>query len=111
MTLELCIDKQTLLVKIIGELDHHTAEEIRNAIDFELDNNSVRNILFDFSDLTFMDSSGIGVLMGRYKKVSKRNGQVGIYHINPQVRRIFEISGLLGILKEYKNKKQALENI
>ena len=111
MQLELYTDKQTLFVKIIGELDHHTAEEIRNSIDFKLDNSSVKNILFDFSDLTFMDSSGIGVLMGRYKKVSKRKGQVGIYHINPQIRRIFEISGLPGILKEYKSKKQAIENI
>lgn len=111
MPLELWIDKQTLIVKIQGELDHHTAEEIRNQIDYELDNNRVKNILFDFSGLSFMDSSGIGVLMGRYKKASQRNGQVGLYHINPQVRRIFEISGLLRILKEYKSKEQALENM
>jgi stage II sporulation protein AA (anti-sigma F factor antagonist) len=111
MPLDLWIDKQTLFVKIQGELDHHTAEEIRNQIDFELDNNRVKNILFDFSGLSFMDSSGIGVLMGRYKKVTQRNGQAGIYHINPQVRRIFEISGLLRILKEFKSKEQALENM
>lgn len=111
MPLDLWIDKQTLFVKIQGELDHHTAEEIRNQIDFELDNNRVKNILFDFSGLSFMDSSGIGVLMGRYKKVSQRNGQAGIYHINPQVRRIFEISGLLRILKEFKSKEQAIENM
>ena len=111
MTLELWIDKQILFVKIKGELDHHTAKEIRNKIDFELDHNRVKNILFDFSELSFMDSSGIGVIMGRYKKISQKNGQVGIYHINPQVRRIFEISGLLRILQEFKSKEQAVDNM
>lgn len=111
MPLNLWIDSQTLIVKIQGELDHHTAEEVRDQMDAELDNNRIKNILFDFSELRFMDSSGIGVLMGRYKKISQRNGQAGVYNINPQVRRIFEISGLLRIFKEFKSKEDALENI
>ncbi|MCR1897794.1 anti-sigma F factor antagonist [Irregularibacter muris] len=111
MILSLSLNNKTLIVKIRGELDHHTAEEIRNEIDHELDNNAVKNILFDFSELSFMDSSGIGVLMGRYKKILQRNGQAGVYQINSQVRRVFEISGLLRILKEFESKEQALENI
>lgn len=111
MSLNLNVEKETLIVKIHGELDHHTAEEVRNEIDNELDNNRVKNILFDFSALNFMDSSGIGVLMGRYKKIAQKNGQAGVYLINPQVRRIFEISGLLRIFKEHSNKEEALKNI
>lgn len=111
MPLSLWVDNQTLIVKIQGELDHHTAEEIRYEMDTELDNNRIKNILFDFSELKFMDSSGIGVLMGRYKRISQRNGRAGVYNINPQVRRIFEISGLLRIFKEFKSKEEALENI
>src|SRR5690554_3716166 len=111
MSLNLSVEQETLIVKIQGELDHHTAEEVRSEIDNELDNNRVKNILFDFSALKFMDSSGIGVLMGRYKKISQKKGQAGVYYINPQVRRIFEISGLLRIFKEYSSKEEALENI
>ena len=58
-----------------------------------------------------MDSSGIGVLMGRYKKIAQRNGQAGVYKMNPQVRRIFEISGLSRIFKEFNTIDDAIENI
>lgn len=111
MKLDIFIEKKSLIVKIKGELDHHTAKEIRDKVDSQLDNNRVENILFDFSEVSFMDSSGIGVLMGRYKKISQRNGQAGIYSINSQIRRVIEISGLLRIMKEYKSKDQALENM
>jgi|SRR5690554_4993769 len=111
MPMDIRIYHDTLIVKIQGELDHHTAEEIRNKLDNELENNNIINILFDFSDLKFMDSSGIGVLMGRYKRISQRNGQAGVYQINPQVRRVFEISGLLRIFKEFNDIDEALENM
>nr|WP_200810728.1 anti-sigma F factor antagonist [Garciella nitratireducens] len=109
--MNLKIDKETLIVQIRGELDHHTAEEIRDKIDYELENGKIKNILFDFSKLSFMDSSGIGVLMGRYKKISQRNGQAGVFNVNPQIRRVFEISGLLRIFKEFDSKEHALENM
>ncbi len=111
MSLNLKIDNETLIVEIQGELDHHTAEKIRDEIDYKLNNDKVKNILFDFSGLSFMDSSGIGVLMGRYKKISQRNGQAGVYNINSQVRRVFEVSGLLRIFKEFESKEHALENM
>ena len=69
----------TLIVKIQGELDHHTAEGIRDELDNKLENQRIKNIIFDFSGLHFMDSSGIGVLMGRYKKIAQRNGHCLLY--------------------------------
>ena len=56
-----------LLLKLTGELDHHNAEKIRKKLDKEIISNGAQTVVFDLSGLTFMDSSGIGVLLGRYK--------------------------------------------
>jgi len=102
---------QNLIVRLDGELDHHTAEEIRNEIDKEIDKNNSKNIIFDLSNMNFMDSSGIGVVIGRYKKVSKLGGQAAVVHMNSRIERIFKMSGLLNIVKKYENKKQAIERL
>ena len=70
MEIELTGEKKLLTVRINGELDHHSAYEIRTATERELRRTGAINIAFDFSGLTFMDSSGIGVIMGRYKTVT-----------------------------------------
>jgi stage II sporulation protein AA (anti-sigma F factor antagonist) len=88
----------TLVISIIGELDHHTAEYIRQKIDSEIIKSTTKNIIFDFSKLTFMDSSGIGVIIGRYKNIQKLNGKAAIVNANQQIRRILEMSGLLRIM-------------
>jgi stage II sporulation protein AA (anti-sigma F factor antagonist) len=61
---------KTLIASITGEIDHHTSEDVRERIDRYIDNNSVKNIIFDLTNVMFMDSAGIGVIIGRYKKVS-----------------------------------------
>lgn len=71
MKFELARSGNLLIVQVAGELDHHFADEIRMRIDAEIMKPPIRNILFDFNRLSFMDSSGIGMIMGRYKK-SKR---------------------------------------
>ncbi|QEK12460.1 anti-sigma F factor antagonist [Crassaminicella thermophila] len=100
-----------LVIKLNGELDHHTAEEIRDEIDKEIDNNNVKNIIFDLEDMHFMDSSGIGVVIGRYKKVQKLGGQAAVINMNNRVERIFKMSGLFNIVKKFENKKEALERL
>ncbi len=56
-----------LIVTMAGELDHHSAEEVRNVIDDRLDRENLNKLILDFSKVNFMDSSGIGVVIGRYK--------------------------------------------
>ncbi len=58
-----------LIVTMTGELDHHSAEEVRNIIDDRLDREDLNKLILDFSKVNFMDSSGIGVVIGRYKKI------------------------------------------
>ncbi len=104
-----CTEKnRTLIVKISGEIDHCSANEIKYKTDKEYKLLNSKNILFDLSDVTFMDSSGIGVIMGRYKNVSLNGGIVGTTLINNELKKIFELSGLFKIIKYYKNTEEAL---
>ena len=77
-----------------GEIDHHSADRIRGDIDDELQLYDVKNLVFDFSDVTFMDSSGIGVVLGRYKKIRAMGGTVAIRGAGSLVRQILEMSGV-----------------
>jgi len=92
--LEYKIDKQghTLVAVLNGELDHHTAEYIRQKLDAEMMKSTTKNMVLDFSKVTFMDSSGIGVIMGRYKNIRKLNGKMSLAGINDKIKRIFEMS-------------------
>ncbi len=89
----------TLVVKIGGEIDHHTAGEFRSKIDKELNIKNIVNLVLDFDGVTFMDSSGIGAVVGRYKEISARGGKVMLIRVKPQVDKVLEISGLKTILE------------
>ena len=70
----------------------------------------IRNLIIDMKKLKFMDSSGLGVLLGRYKIISRRGGELGVVGINTQIDRIFVVSGLYKIIKAYDDLKQALND-
>jgi stage II sporulation protein AA (anti-sigma F factor antagonist) len=106
-------DKQNenLIVYMMGELDHHSAEEVRNKIDDRLDRESVNKLIMDFTNVTFMDSSGIGVVIGRFKKISLKKGTVCITNVNNSVKRVFDLSGMFKIINLYDSIEQALKSI
>ena len=89
----------TLVAKIDGEIDHHTAAMLKSELDREINLHKVLNLVLDFDGVTFMDSSGIGVIAGRYKEIKARGGKVMIIRVKPQVDKILEISGLKTILE------------
>ena len=91
--------KRAIVVKLMGELDHHAAAELRTAIDREFARVKALNIVFDFSALKFMDSSGIGVIIGRYKTVKSRNGNVYVTNVNETVSKLLDLAGLYKIIK------------
>ena len=88
----------TLVVKLEGEIDQSCAAEIRTDIDREIQLKNVRNLILDFAGVTFMDSSGIGVIIGRYKQIKARGGKTMIIRARPQVDKILELSGLKKIM-------------
>ena len=99
----------TLIANLIGELDHHSAEEVRVKIDDRISRENIRKLVLDFSGVTFMDSSGIGVIIGRYKKISMRSGEVNIISVSKSIKRVFELSGIFKIIKYYENLDEALK--
>jgi stage II sporulation protein AA (anti-sigma F factor antagonist) len=101
--------KDILIVSLKGELDHHHAAEIREFLDEKLKDPSIRHLILDLQSLHFMDSSGIGVFIGRYKTISKRGGQVCITNISPHLDRMLELSGLYRILKVFDTVKHAVD--
>ncbi|USG63589.1 anti-sigma F factor antagonist [Brevibacillus ruminantium] len=100
--------QDVLVVRLQGELDHHTAEELRGKVDDLLRQSSIRHIVLSLADLAFMDSSGIGVILGRYKQISARSGEMVVCSINPTIYRIFEMSGLFKVIKFRENEAEAL---
>ena len=87
-----------LILRMPAELDHHAAEFLKEEADGLILKYPVRSLVFDFSDTRFMDSSGIGVIMGRYQKMNYLGGEVAAIHVNKRIRRIFQLSGLYKIV-------------
>jgi stage II sporulation protein AA (anti-sigma F factor antagonist) len=100
-----------LILVLSGELDHHSAEEVRNKIDDIINRVGTNKVIMDFANVTFMDSSGIGVIIGRYKKLTMKNGTLCIIRVKGSVERVFELSGLFKIIKVYKTLEEAVNII
>jgi len=109
--LDVELKQDTLVVRPSGELDLGVADYLRGALEEALNQEQVRNIVFNLAGVSFVDSSGLGVLLGRYKRVSRNGGKVFIVSPQPQVRRILDLSGLLRIMSEFPSENEALEKI
>lgn len=83
-----------LMIRLPEEIDHLCSSEISRRADHMILDHEVNNVVFDFSDTKFMDSSGIGVLAGRYRKISCFGGKVYVIHADSRIRRILNMSGL-----------------
>ena len=77
-----------------GELDHHTAPKAREALERAIKPAAVKELVLDLSGITMMDSSGIGVIIGRYRSLSRRGGSVSICGASAQIGRILKMAGL-----------------
>ncbi|MEW6244691.1 MAG: anti-sigma factor antagonist [Bacillota bacterium] len=102
---------RVLVVAPHGELDLHTAEEFKRVTDRELERANARHIVVDCSGLTFVDSSGLGAILGRYKKVSQIGGQMVFAGVPEQTRSILRLSGILKIIPEHHDPKRAVRCI
>ncbi len=99
---------QALVVHLPRELDHHNCRNLRYETDLLLSENYIRRIIFDFSRTMFMDSSGIGLLLNRYKEMAASGGCVAICGAGPQVTRILNIGGLAALMPQYDTKEAAI---
>lgn len=95
--------EEGILIKIFGELDSSKCLVYRDKIHKEIAKNGPRFLLFDLKECSFIDSSGIGLILGRFNEVEKVHGNVGFINLSDYARKVIRISGLFSILKEYKN--------
>ena len=92
-------EKDKLLIfKITEDIDDHTVQKIRRRADYEIERYMPKRVIFDFDSVTFMDSAGIGLLIGRYKFTNLLGGQLEIANLTQSVRKIFEMSGILKLI-------------
>lgn len=95
------LEKQKMLIfKITEEIDEFKAKEIRRKADYEIERFMPKRVIFDFNRVSFMDSSGIGMIIGRYKQTAMLGGKMEITNLRPAVRKIFEMSGILKLISE-----------
>ena len=95
-----------LTASLCGELDHHGAVAVRTLIECEIQRQNPQKTVLDLTDLDFMDSSGLGLIMGRYALMQKLGGDFIISNPSDRVQRIFELSGLGRIIKIEKSKEK-----
>ncbi len=111
MEMEFVQRRSVLLVRLKGELDHHRAEQMRQKVDGELTRSRAAALLFNLAGLTFMDSSGVGALLGRYRRISAAGGRFAVCEVPPAVSKITEISGLARIIPFFEQEAEALQHL
>ena len=109
MNLEKKIERLTLILRLDGELDMHTASMVRQAIDIEIEKRGIRTVILNLQDVQFVDSSGLGVILGRYKKLLLLGGKLKITNVPPHIYKIMELSGLPKIISFYVDEAHAYE--
>lgn len=100
METKLRVSGDTMVVELAKELDHHNAVEIKEKIDAYIFRGEIKNIIFDFKNTVFMDSSGIGVILGRHRLLKGVGGVIGVTNINKTIDRIMVISGIYKIVEK-----------
>lgn len=94
MSVKIQFDGETLYCQLNGEIDHHTTLPIRLDIDDRIENCRPQKTVLDFTDVTFMDSSGIGLVMGRYKLLSEFNGKLEVTGLSNNAYKVMRLAGL-----------------
>ena len=92
-------EDKLLILKLTEEIDECTAQKIRRKADYEIERYMPRKVIFDFNSVTFMDSAGIGLIIGRYRIANMLGGTIEIANVTDSIKRVLELSGLLKIIK------------
>lgn len=101
--------RNTIIFTLEGELDQHTSASVREAMETEWEKKLVSQVILNMQNVTFMDSSGLGVILGRYKQINNANGKFVICCVNRQVEKVVELSGLKEIIDFYDTELAALQ--
>lgn len=111
LEMDLEVKDEVLCIRLEGELDHHTSGQLRERVEASLDENRIRHILLNLQGLRFMDSSGLGVILGRYKRIKNAGGEMVVCAISPSIKRLFEMSGMFKIIRLEESEAFALRKL
>lgn len=103
------IKNNNLIVRVRGELDLLIAKDFSQNIDKIILDNNIKHLILDLSKVTFIDSSGLGAILGRYKIIQQKGGRISIYGVIPSVYKILELSGILKIIPIIKENEMYFE--
>lgn len=99
MSVEIKVTGEVVTAYLKGEIDHHTAREMREEIDSAIELNMPSLLMLDFSAVSFMDSSGIGLVMGRYRNLLKSGAELHITGVSPNIYKVMRLAGLEKLAK------------
>lgn len=103
---------QALIATLTGELDLHTSPEFKEKITALIATHSqIKHLILNVQDLTFIDSSGLGVILGRYKELQERGGKLFFLQANPQIKRVLQLSGFQRISEFVNSMTEVLERV
>lgn len=105
------IEHGVLIISLQGELDHHAVEKIRDSIETQLAASHYQGLVMSFRNINFMDSSGLGLILGRLRSISQRGGHMALCEVNPSLKKLFEMSGLLKVLPVYEAEDVAVQAV
>ncbi|MDR1159071.1 MAG: anti-sigma factor antagonist [Syntrophomonadaceae bacterium] len=100
----------TLIIRLVGELDLLVSEKLRDFIDIKITENKSRVLILNLEKVSFVDSSGLGVIIGRYKKISAKKGKMYIAGAQPMVEQILVLSGINKLIPLCRNEQEIMEN-
>lgn len=99
MSVEINVTGEVVTAYLSGEIDHHTAKGIRETVDNAVELNMPTLLILDFKDVSFMDSSGIGLVMGRYRNLIKSGAELHITGTPPQIYKMMKLAGIERLAK------------
>lgn len=94
MAVETAVKGEVVTAYLSGDIDHHSAAEMREKIDRAVDCNLPSLLVLDFSGVSFMDSSGIGLIMGRYRNLLKLGAKMHVTGASPQIKKVMDLAGM-----------------
>ncbi|MGQ9496960.1 MAG: STAS domain-containing protein [Desulfotomaculales bacterium] len=100
-----------LVVRLKGEIDLNTCDVLRSELDRLLKLHNSPHLVLNLGDVVFVDSSGLGVILGRYRQLTEANKRLAIVGLQPQVKRAFELSGLLRVIRLYASEDEAVAGV
>ena len=111
MTINTEIKGDCLIVRMKGELDMDSANKFKKKVIPKLEKNKLSYLILNLSKVKFIDSTGLGAILGRYRVLEKEGGKVLLVGLKPQVKRIFSLSGMLKIMPEFESEDKAISEI